>query len=135
MDEEHTSGSAKKRRKSHADGLALTKSGRVSIRQNDVNARYDASYRNSANTTKLLCRSVTFGQACGIIGVALHGSDLPLEDTGNILHSLHILHILHFFSYIVKLAMRTAFLGHNDRLVIFLGCCLVCSYRGRAGRD
>ncbi len=95
MDEEHTSGSAKKRRKSNADGLALTKSGLVSISRNDVNAKFDASYRNSANLTKLLGRSVTLCQACGIIGVALHGSDLPLEDAGNILHILHILHIFH----------------------------------------
>ncbi len=93
--EEHTLGSAKKRRKSNADGLALTKSGPVSISRNDVNAKFDASYRNSANVTKLLGRSVTLGQACGIIGVALHGSDLPLEDAGNILHISHILHLLH----------------------------------------
>jgi hypothetical protein len=101
VDEEHTSGSAKKHRKSNADGLALTKSGRVSVSRNDVNAKFDASYRNSANLTKLLGRSVTLGQACGIIGVALHGPDLPLEDAGNILHILHILHIFHILYYIV----------------------------------
>jgi hypothetical protein len=64
------------------------------IRQNDVNANYIASYLNSANVTELLSRSVTLGQACGIIGVALHCSDLPLEEAGNILHILHIFHIL-----------------------------------------
>ncbi len=49
VDEENTSGSAKKRR------LMLTvwpsqKSGRVSISWNNVNAKYDASYRSLPNT-------------------------------------------------------------------------------------
>ena len=50
---------------------------------NEVNAKYDASYRNSDNTNKLLGRSLTLGQACGLIGVALYGADIPLEDSGS----------------------------------------------------
>ena len=46
--------SVKSRRKSNSDGLALTKSGRVSMISNEVNAKYDASYRNSDNKIKLL---------------------------------------------------------------------------------
>ncbi len=59
------------RRKSNSDGLLLTKSGRVSMSSNEVNAKYDASYRNSDNNNKLLGRSLSLGQACGIIGVVL----------------------------------------------------------------
>lgn len=77
------SAKTKTRRKSNSDGLLLTKSGRVSMITNEVNAKYDASYRNSDNTNKLLGRSLTLGQACGLIGVALYGADIPLEDSGS----------------------------------------------------
>ena len=68
-----TPGSAKSntRRKANSDGLLLTKSGRVSMINNQVNAKFDASYRNSDNTNKLLGRSLSLGQACWIIGVAV----------------------------------------------------------------
>ena len=63
------SGSAKKlRRKSNLDGLLLTKRGSVSMTSNEVNIKFDSS--------------PTLGQACGIIGVALYGPDIPLEDSG-----------------------------------------------------
>ncbi len=74
------------RRRSNSDGLLLTKSGRVSMISNEVNAKYDTSYRNSDNTIKLLGRR-SLGQACGIIGVALYGTDIPLEDSGLYLQS------------------------------------------------
>ena len=108
LDPTTTPGSAKtnSRRKSNSDGLLLTKSGRVSMTTNEVNAKYDASYRNSDNTNKLLGRSLTLGQACGLIGVTLYGAEIPLEDSGCffcifcifyftllIQHILHILHI------------------------------------------
>jgi hypothetical protein len=77
------SASAKKaRRKTNSDGLLLTQSGRVSMASNEVNVKYDSSYRSSQNTVTLLGRRVTLGQACGIIGVALYGPDMPLEDSG-----------------------------------------------------
>ncbi len=57
--------SGRKRRKTNANGLPLTKSGRVSVDGNDINAKYDASYRNPENTTRLLGRALTLGQACG----------------------------------------------------------------------
>ena len=79
------------RRKSNSDGLLLTKSGRVSMITNEVNAKYDASYRNSDNTNKLLGRSLTLGQACGLIGVALYGADIPLEDSGSFFASIYCL--------------------------------------------
>ena len=68
-------------RKSNSDGLLLTKSGRVSISSNEVNAKYHTSDRNSDNTNKLLGRSLSLAQACWIIGVALFGTDIPLEDS------------------------------------------------------
>ena len=75
------SGSAKKaRRKTNSDGLLLTQSGRVSMASNEVNVKFDSSYRSSENTVTLLGRRLTLGQACGIIGVALYGPDIPLED-------------------------------------------------------
>ena len=77
------SGSAKKpRRKTNSDGLLLTKSGRVSMASNEVNVKFDSSYSSSENTVTLLGRRLTLGQACGIIGVALYGPDIPLEDSG-----------------------------------------------------
>jgi hypothetical protein len=54
---------------------------------NEVNAKYDASYRNSDNTNKLLGSSLSLDQACGIIGVALYGADIPFEDSGIYLQS------------------------------------------------
>jgi hypothetical protein len=47
------------------------------------NPKYDASYRNPENTTRLLGRALTLGQACGLIGVALFGADIPLEGAGD----------------------------------------------------
>ncbi len=65
----------------------LTNSGSVSMISNEVNAKYDASYRNSDNTIKLLGRSLNLGQACEIIGVVLYGADIPLEVSGLYLQS------------------------------------------------
>ncbi len=48
----------------------------------EVNAKYDASYRNSENCSKLLGRSLTLGQAVGIISVAFYGAKIPMEDAG-----------------------------------------------------
>ena len=74
--------SGRARRTSNADGLLLTKGGRVSMTTNEVNAKYDSSYRNSDNNNTLLGKRLTLGQACGIIGVALYGPDVPLEESG-----------------------------------------------------
>ena len=77
------SASAKKaRRKTNSDGLLLTQSDRVSMASNEVNFKFDSSYRSSENTVTLLGRRLTLGQACVIIGVALYGPDIPLEDSG-----------------------------------------------------
>ena len=77
------SASAKKlRRKTNSNGLQLTQSGCVSMASNEVNVKFDSSYRSSENTVTLLGRRLTLGQACGIIGVALYGPDIPLEDSG-----------------------------------------------------
>ena len=70
------SGSARTRRKTNSDGLRLTNSGRVSMSGNKVNEKYNASYRNSENTNRLLGRLLSLGQACGIVGVALFGADI-----------------------------------------------------------
>ena len=73
------SASAKKlSSKTNSNGLQLTQSGRVSMASNEVNVKFDSSYRSSENTV----RRLTLGQACGIIGVALYGPDIPLEDSG-----------------------------------------------------
>ncbi len=53
---------------------------------NEINDKFDSSYRNSENTNTLLGKRLTLGQACGIIGVALYGADIPLEDTGILFH-------------------------------------------------
>ena len=94
----------KKRRRSNADGMALTPSGRVSTASNPINIRYDASYRNSENETRLLGRLLTLGQACGTIGVCLYGANMPLEGSGTMLHILQCcilnhahFHILNYF--------------------------------------
>jgi hypothetical protein len=72
----------RKRRKTNANGLPLTKSGRVFVGRNNINAKYDASYRNPENTTRLLGSALTLGQECGLIGVASFGADIPLEGAG-----------------------------------------------------
>ena len=54
----------------------------MSMINNEVNAKYDSSYSNSDNINTLLGKRLTLGQACGIIGVALYGADIPLEDSG-----------------------------------------------------
>ena len=93
------SGSARHRRKTNSDGLRLTNSGSVSMSGNKVNDKYDASYRNSENTNRLLGRLLSLGQACGIIGVALFGADIPMEEPGMHLHILHILYISHIIRF------------------------------------
>ena len=74
--------SGRSRRTSNSDGLLLTKGGRVSMSSNEVNAKYDSSYRNSDNNNTLLGKRLTLGQVCGILYVALYGADIPLEDSG-----------------------------------------------------
>lgn len=116
-----TPGSAKSntRRKANSDGLLLTKSGRVSMINNQVNAKFDASYRNSENTNKLLGRSLSLGQACGLIGVALYGSDIPLEDSGNFFnHILHIQHIVHIQNITIYIDYIPPLTGHSDRIIV-----------------
>ena len=93
------SGSAQNGRKINSDGLQLTNSGRVSMTGNKVNEKFNASYRNSENTNRLLGRLLSLGQACGIVGVALFGADIPMEESGIHLHILHILYILIFFGF------------------------------------
>ena len=91
------SGSARNRRTTNKDGLKLANSGRVSMSGNKVNEKYNASYRNSENTNRLLGRFLSLGQACGIVGVALFGADIPMEESGIHLHILHILYILNLY--------------------------------------
>jgi hypothetical protein len=50
--------------KSNKDGLALTKSGRISLVCNNINANFHSTYRNPDNERKLLGRSLNLGQAC-----------------------------------------------------------------------
>ena len=64
---------------------------------NEVNIKFDSSYSNSENTVTLLGRSLTLGQACGIIGVALYGPDIPLEDSGIWLY-IYILYAYYAYS-------------------------------------
>ncbi len=92
-----TPDSARKRHAVNRHGLQLTKSGRVAGSANYINTKCDSAYRNSENENRLLGRSLTLGQACGIISVCLYGPDIPMEHSGILLYSpyLHMLHILH----------------------------------------
>ncbi len=51
--------SSRKRRSFNQDGQALTKGGRVSAVCNEINLTFDASYRSSDNTNRLLGRALT----------------------------------------------------------------------------
>jgi hypothetical protein len=82
------------RRKSNKDGLALTKSGRISLVCNDINTKFDSTYRNPDNEQKLLGRFLNLGQACGIVGMALYGAAVPGDSAGYILRIYKYLHIL-----------------------------------------
>jgi hypothetical protein len=107
------------RRKSNSDGLLLTKSGRVSMNSNKVNAKYDASYHNSDNTNKWLGRSLSLGQACGIIGMAVYGAEIPLEDSGIFLQS-YIAYSTYseYFAYCDYIDYIRPLTGHSDRMII-----------------
>jgi hypothetical protein len=106
--------SANKRSKSNADGLVLTKSGRASLTHNEVNAKYDASYRNSDNDSKLFGRHLTLGAVCGIISVALYGAEIPSESSGCVVHIHHISNILH-----IIIVYNGVCAGHSDCLLVF----------------
>ena len=82
-----TPDSSRKRRSVNKHGLLLTKSGRVAGSANSINAKYDSAYRNAENENRLLGRSLTLGQACGIIGVCLYGADIPMEQSGTVVYS------------------------------------------------
>ena len=88
---------------------------------NAVNARYDASYSNSENLKSCLdevTKSLSLGQACGIIAVALYGPDFPAEDAGNVLHISHISYINKIVHHRISFvqAMRNACSSSNRLL-------------------
>jgi hypothetical protein len=89
---------------------------------NQLNAKYDTSYSNSDNTSKLLGRSLIFGQAYGIIGVVLYRPDIPLEESRIYLHIYHILHVKHIL-HILHISIYTYYIfplaGHKDCIIIF----------------
>ena len=64
-------------------GIQLTKSGRPSIKKNDVNERYSTKYRNAANTETILGKLMPIGHACALIGTVMLGPDIPLEEAGH----------------------------------------------------
>ena len=91
----------------------------MSMINNQVNAKFDASYRYSELTNKLLGGSLSLGQACGLIGVALYGSDIPLEDSGNFFnHILHIQHIVHIQNITIYIDYIPPLTGHSDCVTV-----------------
>jgi hypothetical protein len=65
---------------------------------NSINAKYDSAYRNSENenVNDLLGRSLTLGQACGIISVCLYGADIPMEQSGIVLYFAYFAYLSYF---------------------------------------
>jgi hypothetical protein len=72
-----------KRARTNLDGETLTKKGRVSIKQNLINAKYDSRYHCPENSRTLLGRLLTLGKACGLVAVAAYGDDVPMENAGH----------------------------------------------------
>lgn len=81
IEEEDVPDSAKHRRNSR--GLIVTKCGRPSVKANELNVRYGASYRNSDNQNELFGKLLVLGKACAILGTVLYGPDIPAEESGH----------------------------------------------------
>jgi hypothetical protein len=73
---DNDSATTRKHCASNADGLLLTKNGRVFVGHNDINAKHGASYCNADNTTRLFGRALTLGlgPTCRKLGMALFGA-------------------------------------------------------------
>ena len=57
----------------------ITKSGRPSVKSNEVREKFASSYRNPKNKNELLGKLVSLGKAVSIIAPVLHGIDFPTE--------------------------------------------------------
>jgi hypothetical protein len=64
-------------------GRVLTSGGRPSVRKNAVNAKYGTNYRNSTVQRPIMGKHVTLGKACALVGIALYGPNIPLEEAGH----------------------------------------------------
>jgi hypothetical protein len=64
-------------------GRVLTSGGRPSVRKNAVNAKYGTNYRNSTVQRLIMGKHVTLGKACALVGIALYGPNIPLEEAGH----------------------------------------------------
>jgi len=60
-------------------GIAVTKSGRPSVKANEVRGKFSSSYRNSSNKNELLGRQVTLGKAVSLLAHVLYGLEYPTE--------------------------------------------------------
>ena len=61
----------------------LASSGRPSVKRNAVNGKYGTNYRNSTVTKTIMGKTVTLGRACALVGVALMGPNIPIEEAGH----------------------------------------------------
>ena len=58
----------------------LTPQGRVSIKHNEVNTKYDSRYHSLDNKRTLLGLSLSLGRACSVVAMAMYGLEVPLEE-------------------------------------------------------
>ena len=82
-DDESDGTSTLQESRTNKHGLKLTKSGRPSIKKNEVNTRYSTKYRSPSNQQKILGKSLSITKACAIIGTVMFGPEISLEDAGH----------------------------------------------------
>ena len=69
--------------------LELTRSGRPSIKKNEVNGKFTTKYRSQSNTEKILSKLLPIGKACVTVLIAsgtaiiVLGLKIPLEEAGH----------------------------------------------------
>ena len=80
-------GDALPRKNKH--GLELTRSGRPSIKKNDVNEKYTTKYRSPTNKETILGKLLPIGKACALISTIMLGPKIPLEDAGHTDRKMH----------------------------------------------
>ena len=63
--------------------LELTRSGRPSIKKNDVDQKFTTKYGSPSNTEKILGKLLPIAKSCSLISTAILGPELPLEKAGH----------------------------------------------------
>jgi hypothetical protein len=64
-------------------GVACTSDGRPSIRRNEVNKKFSASYRNPENKELFVGKPVPLGKAMALLATVQYGNRPPVDEHGH----------------------------------------------------